>query len=84
MDWDDDALALVAKAPRFVRRFAVGRVEDFAADHNYDRVTLEVVNEQMDQAGTREYMEGDPPTDDGGAGAEAGKKPGLIARLFRR
>jgi uncharacterized protein (DUF169 family) len=85
MDWDDDALAFVARAPRFVRRFAVGRVEDFAEAHEYDRVTLDVVHEQMDGAGAREHIEVDePPTDDAGARTEGGKRPGLLGRLFRR
>jgi uncharacterized protein (DUF169 family) len=85
LDWDDDALAFVAKAPRFVRGFAVSRVEDFAADHGYDRVTLDVVNEQMDHAGSRDYMgTGDPAASGERAGTRDEKKSGLIGRLFRR
>ena len=85
MDWDDDALAFVANAPKFVRKFAVGRVEDFAAERNYDRVTLDVVNEQMDQAGTRQHFEaGGSSAGTAGTGTEGGKKPGLLDRLLRR
>jgi uncharacterized protein (DUF169 family) len=51
MDWDDDAVAMVAKAPKFVRKFAVGNVEDFAEQNGYDRITAAVVQEQMDAAG---------------------------------
>jgi len=51
MDWDDDAVEMVAKAPKFVRKFAVGNVEDFAAQNGYDRITGAVVKEQMEQAG---------------------------------
>ena len=73
MDWDDDAVEMVAKAPKFVRKFAVGNVEDFAAQNGYERVTGAVVKEQMDQAGV------------GGMGGSSGGNPikGL-GRLFGR
>jgi hypothetical protein len=84
MDWDDDALTFIARAPRFVRKFAVGRVEDFAEENNYDRVTLDVVNRQMDRAGTREYMGADDSSAGGGTGTEGRTGRGIIGRLFRR
>ena len=46
MDWENDALDLIADAPRFVRKFAVGNVEDFAHEHDYTRITAGVVQEQ--------------------------------------
>jgi hypothetical protein len=85
MEWDDDALDFVARAPRFVRRFAVGRVEDFALDSGYRRVTLAVVEEQMEQAGTRDFMGGvgsDAPAGD--EHAKRGRKSGLLRRLLGR
>ncbi len=51
MEWDDEALDMVSKAPGFVRKFAVGNVEDFASSNGYDRVTAAVVREQMENAG---------------------------------
>ena len=51
MDWEDDALEMIAKAPSFVRKFAVGNVEDYAVEQGYDLVTAGVVQEQMDAAG---------------------------------
>ena len=56
MEWDQDAIEFIAKAPKFVRKFAASRVEDFAVEHNYERITLDVVHEQMDKAGTRKQM----------------------------
>jgi uncharacterized protein (DUF169 family) len=72
MEWDDDAVAMVAKAPRFVRKFAVGNVEDFAEQNGYDRVTAAVVKEQMDAAGV------------GGMADENGNRRGFLSRLFKR
>jgi len=51
MDWEDEALETIAKAPGFVRKFAVGNVEDFAQEQGYEVVTAAVVQEQMDAAG---------------------------------
>jgi uncharacterized protein (DUF169 family) len=51
MEWDDDAVAMVAKAPGFVRKFAVGNLEDYAEQNGYERVTADVVREQMEAAG---------------------------------
>jgi len=51
MDWDLDALEQVGDSPRFVRKFAVGNVEDFANEKGYERVTMAVVREQMENAG---------------------------------
>jgi uncharacterized protein (DUF169 family) len=74
MEWDDDAVAMVVKAPKFVRRFAVGNVEDFAAENGYDRVTGAVVREQMEAAGVGGMASGDG---EGGRG-------NWFSRLFRR
>ena len=76
MDWDEEAMQLICKAPKFVRGFAVGNVEDFAEENSYKVVTLAVVNEQMDKAGTRKYM--NFGSDDGD------KKPGFFSRLFSK
>ena len=51
MDWDEEALEMVAAAPRFVRRFAVGKVEDFAEQQGYTEVSQALVEEQMESAG---------------------------------
>ncbi len=51
MDWEDEALEMIAKAPGFVRKFAVGNVEDYAVEQGYETVTASVVQEQMDAAG---------------------------------
>jgi uncharacterized protein (DUF169 family) len=51
MDWEDDALHMIAEAPKFVRRFAVGNVEEFADENGYPCVTVAVVEEQMENAG---------------------------------
>jgi uncharacterized protein (DUF169 family) len=55
MAWDDDALEQVAQAPKFVRKFAVGNIEDFAADKGYQRVTAKVVTAQMESAGVSKF-----------------------------
>jgi uncharacterized protein (DUF169 family) len=74
MDWDEDAVAMIAKAPKFVRKFAVGNMEDFASQNGYDRITGEVVKEQMAQAGVSGM---------GGPDGEGGSKNPL-KRLFGR
>lgn len=51
MDWEEPALEQIAQAPKFVRKFAVGNVEDFAVENGYDLVTVAVVEEQMENAG---------------------------------
>lgn len=42
MDWEDAALEMIAEAPKFVRKFAVGNVEDFAEEKGYDIVSVAV------------------------------------------
>jgi len=61
MDWEDPALDLIAEAPRFVRRFAVGNVEDFAEERGCDCVTVEVVEQQMRVAGVSRFRRGPSP-----------------------
>ena len=51
MDWEEEALDLVAAAPKFVRKFAVGNVEDYAGEQGYECVSVAVVEEQMENAG---------------------------------
>ena len=51
MDWEEEALDLVAAAPKFVRKFAVGNVEDYAGEQGYECVSVAVVEEQMESAG---------------------------------
>jgi uncharacterized protein (DUF169 family) len=71
LPWDEDALAAIAKAPRFVRKMAVGNVEDFAEEHNADRVTLALVKQQADSVGMGKFM------------SDISKgKGGLLKRLF--
>ena len=64
---------MIAKAPKFVRKFAVGNMEDFAEQNGYDRITAEVVKEQMAQAGI---------SGDGGPGGAGGGNP--LKKLFGR
>lgn len=56
MDWDKAAVDMVAKAPRFVRSFAVGNVEDYAQEHGHKLITEAVVKEQMENAGVAKYL----------------------------
>ncbi|MEH6580341.1 MAG: DUF169 domain-containing protein [Halioglobus sp.] len=71
--WDDEALVAIMKAPKFIRKMAVNNVEDYAEEQGIDRVTLDTVKAQAEQAGMGKFM------------SEAGGKPaGLLKRLFRR
>jgi uncharacterized protein (DUF169 family) len=72
MEWDDEAVAMVAKAPGFVRKFAVGNLEDYAEQNGYDRVTAAVVREQMEAAGV------------GGMTGATRNAGGMLRSLFRR
>lgn len=56
MDWDKAAVEMVAKAPRFVRGFAVGNIEDYAQEHGHTLITEAVVKEQMENAGVTKYL----------------------------
>lgn len=56
MPWDEEALATIAKAPKFVRKFAVGNVEDFAEEKSYPLVTATVVREQADSVGMGKWL----------------------------
>lgn len=57
MPWDKDALAAIAKAPKFVRKMAVNNVEDFAEEKGAARVTLELVKQQANSAGMGKFMQ---------------------------
>ncbi len=63
MDWEDEALEMIAAAPKFVRKFAVGNVEDFAEAEGHDCVTVAVVEKQMETAGVGRFKraKGDKP-----------------------
>ena len=56
LPWDEDALAAIAKAPGFVRKMAVGNVEDFAAEQGEERVSLALVKQQADSVGMGKFM----------------------------
>jgi uncharacterized protein (DUF169 family) len=56
MEWEVEALDQVASSPKFVRKFAVGNVEDYARDHDIDLVTLDVIKAQMSDAGVAKFM----------------------------
>lgn len=45
LPWSPEAEARMARAPSFVRGVVAARVEKFAAERGYDRVTLEVLDE---------------------------------------
>ena len=51
MDWDEAALAMVGKAPWFVRKRAMRNVEEFARENDHSCITVEVVEKQMESAG---------------------------------
>jgi uncharacterized protein (DUF169 family) len=56
MEWDKEALEQVISSPKFVRKFAVGNVEDFALEKGYNRITVEIIKEQMENAGVAKFM----------------------------
>lgn len=72
MPWDEDALQAIMKAPGFVRKMAVGNVEDFAEEQAADRVTLELVTAQAESAGMGKFMK------------QATAGGGWLKRLFSR
>ncbi len=56
MPWDEEAMATIARAPKFVRKFAVGNVEDFAEEKSYPLITAAVVKEQADSVGMGKWL----------------------------
>ena len=56
LPWDEEALQAIMKAPRFVRKMAVGNVEDYAEEHGETRITLEVVKAQAESVGMGKFM----------------------------
>lgn len=56
MPWDEEAMATIAKTPKFVRKFAVGNVEDFAEEKAFPVVTAAVVKEQADSVGMGKWL----------------------------
>ncbi|ARN74595.1 hypothetical protein BST96_10960 [Oceanicoccus sagamiensis] len=73
MEWDIAAVETIAKAPKFVRKFAVSNVEDFAEEQNYQRITVEVVKEQAESAGMGKFMK-----------QAEGSKLAKVISLFKR
>jgi uncharacterized protein (DUF169 family) len=71
MPWEDDALQAICKAPKFVRKMAVGNVEDFAEEQGAETITLEVVKAQAESVGMGKFMR------DAGGGSKS-----LFKRLF--
>ena len=69
LPWDEDALVAIAKAPGFVRKMAVGNVEDFAAEQGEQRISLSLVKQQADSVGMGKFM-------------RSAGKIGLLQRLF--
>ena len=53
MQWDDEARAVLAKAPAMIRDFAAPTLEEYAREQGYELITLEVMSEQMDSVGMR-------------------------------
>ncbi len=72
MAWENDALEAICKAPKFVRKMAVGNVEDFAEEQGVDTITLAIVKAQAESVGMGKFMK-----------AAEGKSP-LLRRLFRK
>ncbi|MEH6609563.1 MAG: DUF169 domain-containing protein [Halioglobus sp.] len=56
MPWDDEALAAIMKAPKFVRKMAVGNVEDYAEEQAIERISLDTVKAQAEQVGMGKFM----------------------------
>ena len=53
VEWDDEARALLDAAPGPIREFAGPTMEEYAREHGYDRVTVAVIEEQMESIGMR-------------------------------
>ncbi|MFT6958628.1 MAG: hypothetical protein ACJAYC_003648 [Halieaceae bacterium] len=71
MPWDDDALDAIMTAPKFVRKMAIGNVEDFAEEQAIERVSLDTVKAQAEQIGMGRFMN------------DLSTKPGgLLRRMF--
>jgi uncharacterized protein (DUF169 family) len=73
LPWDEEALLAISKAPKFVRKMAVGNVEDYAEEHDIKQITVDVVKAQADSVGMGRFMNS----------AKEGKKS-LLRRLFKR
>lgn len=56
LPWDTEALEAIAQAPGFVRKMAVGNVEDYAEEMGESRVTLALVKAQADSVGMGKFM----------------------------
>ncbi len=56
MAWEESAIELVAKSPKFVRGMAVGKIEDFAQEQGYELITPAVIEEQMESSGLGKYL----------------------------
>ena len=69
--WDADVEELLASAPDEVRSFARPTLEEYAVEHGHERITMDVVNAQMDSVGMRldDVLPGDGAAADGGGDA---------------
>ena len=56
MQWEEEALEAISKAPKFVRKFATGNVEDYAAENGHEIVTIQVVTDQAESVGMGKFM----------------------------
>lgn len=51
MPWDDEPMQLFQAAPEAIREFAAPTLEDYAREHGHERVTIELMAEQMESIG---------------------------------
>jgi uncharacterized protein (DUF169 family) len=51
MPWDEEPMKLFSSAPDTIREFAGPTLEDYAREHGHERVTIEVMAEQMESIG---------------------------------
>lgn len=51
--WDDDARALLERAPEAVREFAEPTLIEYAQANGHERITIAVIHEQMESVGMR-------------------------------
>jgi uncharacterized protein (DUF169 family) len=73
LPWDEDALVAIAKAPGFVRKMAVGNVEDYAGEQGLERVSLDTVRQQAESVGMGKFLQ-----------SVGSGKGGLLKRLFSK
>ena len=71
--WAENLVAIM-KAPKFVRKMAVGNVEDYAEEQGETRISLAVVTAQAESVGMVKFMR------------DLDEKPGTgwLRRIFRK